>query len=99
MKKTWMIVPVAAVFQTGCSGMSDTQQRTLSGGAIGAVAGAGITAIATGGPYAIWGAVGGAAVGALGGYAYDQYEKSKQREFNQGYQAGQKSGAAAAPAN
>lgn len=91
MKKTLLIVPVVAVFMTGCSGMSDTQQRTLSGGAIGAAAGAGITAIATGGPYAIWGAVGGAAIGAIGGYAYDQYEKSQQRQFNEGYQAGKKS--------
>ena len=43
MKKTLMIVPVVAAFLAGCSGMSDTQQRTLSGGAIGAAAGAGIT--------------------------------------------------------
>lgn len=89
MKKTMMMVPVAALFLAGCSGMSDTQQRTLSGGAIGAAAGAGITAIAGGNP--IWGAVGGAAVGAVGGYAYDSYEKSKQRSYNQGYQAGKKS--------
>lgn len=89
MKKTLMIVPVAAAFLTGCSGMSDTQQRTLSGGAIGAAAGAGIVAIAGGS--AIWGAVGGAAVGAVGGYAYDAYEKSKQRQYNEGYQAGKKS--------
>ena len=86
MKKTWMMIPVAAAFLAGCSGMSDTQQRTLSGGAIGAAAGAGITALAHGNP--IWGAVGGAAVGAVGGYAYDAYEKSKQKEYNQGYQAG-----------
>lgn len=90
MKKTLMIVPVVAAFLTGCSGMSDTQQRTLSGGAIGAAAGAGIVAIAGGNP--IWGAVGGAAVGAVGGYAYDQYEKSKQKQYNQGYQAGKKAG-------
>ena len=90
MKKTLMIVPMVAVFLAGCSGMSDTQQRTLSGGAIGAAAGAGIVAIAGGS--AIWGAVGGAAVGAVGGYAYDAYEKSKQREYNQGYQAGKKAG-------
>ena len=98
MKKTLVIVPVVAALVTGCSGMSDTQQRTLSGGAIGAAAGAGITAIATGGPYAIWGAVGGAAIGALGGYAYDQYEKSRERQFNEGYQAGRKSATSGSPA-
>ena len=46
--------------------MSNTQQKMLSGGAIGAAAGAGIVAIAGGNP--IWGAIGGAAVGTAGGY-------------------------------
>jgi len=75
MRKLLMIVPITTALLTGCSGMSNTEQRTLSGGAIGAAAGAGITAIAGGNP--IWGAVGGAAIGAVGGYVYDQYEKSK----------------------
>lgn len=97
MKKTLMIVSVATAFITGCAGMSDTQQRTLSGGAIGAAAGAGITAIAGGD--AIWGAVGGAAVGALGGYAYDSYKRSQQRQFDQGYQAGRKSAPAGSTGN
>lgn len=52
--------------------MSTAQQRELSGGAIGAAAGAGITAIAGGNP--IWGAVGGAAVGTLGGFLYNKHE-------------------------
>ena len=89
MKKLLVIVPLAAAFLTGCSGMSTTEQRTLSGGAIGAAAGAGIVAIAGANP--IWGAIGGAAVGAVGGYVYDQYEKSKQHEYNAGYQAGKRS--------
>ena len=58
---------------SGCSNMSSSQQSTLSGGAIGAAAGA-IGTAALGGA-AIWGAVGGAAVGAAGGYVYDKYEK------------------------
>lgn len=66
MTKTLIVIPLAAVLLTGCSGMSNTQQKMLSGGAIGAAAGAGITAIAGGNP--IWGAVGGAAVGTAGGY-------------------------------
>lgn len=90
IKKTLLIVPATVIALTGCSGMSDTQQRTLSGGAIGAAAGAGIVAIAGGNP--IWGAVGGAVVGAAGGYVYDAYEKSKQREYNSGYQAGERAG-------
>ncbi len=75
MKKLLLLVPVcAALTMTGCSNMNTTQQRELSGGAIGAAAGAGITAIAGGNP--IWGAIGGAAAGVLGGYLYDKNQKS-----------------------
>jgi len=81
MKKLIAIIPIVTVLLVGCSGMSNTQQRTLSGGAIGAAAGAGISAIAGANP--IWGAVGGAAVGAVSGYVYDQYEKSKQHHTTQ----------------
>jgi osmotically inducible lipoprotein OsmB len=63
--------------------------RTLSGASIGAAAGAVGTAIFHGNP--IWGAVGGAAVGAASGYVYDAYEKEKQAQYNQGYQAGKSS--------
>jgi hypothetical protein len=76
MKKILLALPlVAALSLTGCSNMNTTQQRELSGGAIGAVAGAGITAIAGGNP--IWGAIGGAAVGVLGGYVYDKHEQGQ----------------------
>lgn len=60
---------------TGCAGMSTTQQRVLSGGAIGAGSGAAIGAI-TGGSPGVGAAVGGAA-GALGGYLYDQSQKGR----------------------
>lgn len=70
----------------GCSNMSNTEQRTLSGASIGAAAGAVGTAIFHGNP--IWGAVGGAA----SGYVYDAYEKEKQAQYNQGFKAGQTSG-------
>jgi hypothetical protein len=76
MKKLLLALPlVAALSLTGCSNMNTTQQRELSGGAIGAVAGAGITAIAGGNP--IWGAIGGAAVGVLGGYVYDKHQQGQ----------------------
>jgi hypothetical protein len=55
--------------------MNTEQQRMLSGGAIGAAAGAGITALAHGNP--IWGAIGGAAVGTLGGYVYNKHEQGQ----------------------
>jgi osmotically inducible lipoprotein OsmB len=51
----------------GCSGMTQIQQRTLSGGAIGAAGGAALTAL-TGGSVLLGTALGagaGAAVGAL----------------------------------
>ena len=40
MKKVIILLVVAALFLGGCSGMSNTQQRVLSGGAIGASSGA-----------------------------------------------------------
>ena len=55
----------------GCAGMTPTEQRTLSGGAIGAGAGALIGGVAAGSPGI--GAAVGAGAGALGGYLYDQY--------------------------
>jgi hypothetical protein len=57
--------------------MSDTEQRTLSGGAIGAGAGAAVGAAAgnTG-----LGAVVGAGAGVAGGYLYDQHQKGKEKD-------------------
>ena len=51
----------------GCANLSEREQRTLSGGAIGAVGGAAITAVAGGGIIigALIGAGAGAAIGAL----------------------------------
>ena len=61
----------------GCTNMSKTQQGALSGGVIGAGAGAGIAAIA-GGYVGVGAAVGGA-LGALAGgiYGNEQEKKSK----------------------
>jgi uncharacterized protein YceK len=76
MKKILLALPVcAALTLGGCSNMNNTQQRTLSAGAIGAAAGAGIALIADGNP--LWGALGGAAVGAIGTYVYDKHEQQK----------------------
>lgn len=67
-------VLAAGLTAAGCSGMNDTAQRTLSGGAIGATVGAAGTAL-TGG--CVWcGAAIGGAVGAGAGFIYDQVEKS-----------------------
>lgn len=59
----------------GCAGMTETQQRTLSGAAIGAVGGAGIAAIAGGTPWV--GAAVGSAAGALTGYILGESHKRR----------------------
>ncbi|HEX2116503.1 MAG TPA: YMGG-like glycine zipper-containing protein [Alphaproteobacteria bacterium] len=66
---------VLALGVAGCSGMNSTEQRTLSGGALGAGAGAALGAI-TGGSV-VGGALIGGAAGAVGGYIYDR-EKRKE---------------------
>lgn len=69
-------VAVAGVLMVGgCAGMSDTEQRTLTGGAAGATGGAVIGAIA--GNAALGAGIGGAA-GLLGGYLWDQHKKAEQ---------------------
>jgi len=77
MTKKVALLLIMAMLLGGCSGMSYTEQRTLSGGAIGAASGAAIGAIA--GEAAI-GAAAGAGAGLLGGYLYDRYEKSRGRD-------------------
>lgn len=61
----------------GCTGMTDQQQRALSGGAIGAAGGAVFGAL-TGGSVAIGAALGGAA-GAAGGLLIHEVEKDKRK--------------------
>ena len=74
MKRVLIPVAVLALLgTTACSDMNDTQQRTLSGGAIGAGAGLAVTAITGGCLYC--GALIGGAVGAGSGYVYDQIKK------------------------
>jgi osmotically inducible lipoprotein OsmB len=86
MRSTIAVLGVtAAVALAGCSNMTTTQQRTLSGGAMGAAGGAVIGAIAGN---AGLGAAAGAGAGLLGGYVYDSYEKSKESSYQKGYQAG-----------
>lgn len=89
MKK--LVIVIMLVISTafmGCAGMSDTEQRTLSGSAIGAAAGTAIGAIAGS---AGWGAVIGATAGAAGGYLYDRIEKSKEAAYHRGYEEGKQS--------
>ena len=77
----------ASVLLVGCAGMTDTQQRSLTGGAMGAAGGAAIGALA--GSAGLGAAIGGA-VGAGGGYLYGQHVEGEQRAYQSGYAAGQK---------
>ncbi len=66
MAKRLSIVVLVLAMLGGCSGLSDEQQRALTGGAIGAAGGAVVGVLA--GPIIVGtlvGAAGGAAVGAL----------------------------------
>ncbi len=72
----------------GCTGMSDTQQRGLTG----TVGGAGVGAIlgAIGGNAGL-GAAAGAAAGLAGGLVYDQVKKNEAQSYRDGYNAGKSS--------
>jgi len=77
-KNTTLAMATIAVLALGaCTGMSNTQQRTVSGAAIGTGIGA-VGGAVTGGCVSCGAAVG-AAVGAGGGYIYDQVEKNHGR--------------------
>ena len=67
------IAALVLALTTGCAGMSDRQQRALSGGAIGAAGGAAIGAIA-GSPTT--GAIVGGAVGTATGALWEDLRKS-----------------------
>lgn len=86
MKKIAVVlVLVISLAFAGCAGMTDTQQRTLSGAAIGTAGGAAIGAMSGN---AGWGAAIGAAAGAGGGYLYDRNQKAKEDAYRKGYEEG-----------
>jgi osmotically inducible lipoprotein OsmB len=74
MKLALIVVLVATLTLGGCAGLSTTEQRVLSGGAIGASGGA-LIGWAAGSPAV--GAAVGAGAGALGGYLYDRYQRGR----------------------
>jgi len=75
---TLAVVLLAMVVVTGCSGMTRTQQTTLSGGAIGATGGAVLGAVVGGSP-AVGAVVGGAAGAATGYIIGEDQKKSSKR--------------------
>ena len=70
----WSAVVLAGLLLTGCAGMSNTEQRILTGAAVGAGAGAGLGAV-TGGLSIPAGAIIGAGAGAVTGLAVDALKK------------------------
>lgn len=69
----------------GCAGMSDTERRTVQGGAIGAASGAVIGSFSGN---AGKGALIGTGVGVVGGYLFDQHKKSEEDAYRRGYRDG-----------
>jgi hypothetical protein len=64
----------STLFVSACANMNDTEQRVVSGAAIGGASGAALGAV-TGGLSIGAGALIGAAAGAAGGYIVDQSQK------------------------
>jgi hypothetical protein len=83
--RRFAIVAGAGLLLGACTGMSDTQQRTVTGGLGGAAGGAAIGAIAGN---AGMGAAIGALAGVAGGYVWDQHKKAEERAYQEGYTAG-----------
>ena len=90
MNRNLILAPAFAVVMAmvGCSGMTASQQSTLSGAGIGTAAGVAVGAIT--GEWA-WAAAG-AAIGAGAGYLTEQERQrqaaAQQKAFNEGVQAG-----------
>ncbi len=85
MTRTSIAALAAAVLLAGCAGMTDTQQRALTGTVAGTAGGAAIGAIAGN---AGLGAAIGAGTGLVGGLLVDKVQKDKEAAYRRGYSAG-----------
>ena len=77
-----ILLTAAALVLSGCAGMSDRQQRALTGTAAGTAGGALIGAIA--GNTALGAAIG-AGSGLVGGLIVDRVERDKEAAYRAGY--------------
>lgn len=84
-----IVVCCLAGAMAGCTGMSDTQQRAMTGTAGGAAGGALIGAMAGN---AGLGAAAGAGAGLVGGLLYDYHKQSEANAYQQGVQSGRSGG-------
>ena len=73
------VAAAAALSVAGCAGMSDTQQRTMSGAAIGTAVGVGVGAIT--GDWA-W------AAGRADGFLVDQQKQREDEAYRRGVESG-----------
>jgi hypothetical protein len=87
MKKLLLLAAITLP-AAACADMTPTQQRAMTGTAIGAGGGAILGAI---GGNAGLGAAAGAGAGLLGGLLVDQSRRSQDAAFQQGFAAGQQS--------
>ncbi|MEM9058910.1 MAG: glycine zipper family protein [Pseudomonadota bacterium] len=87
MKKT-IIVVVSLGLLSGCAGLSDTEQRAITGTVAGSAGGAVVGAIAGN---AGLGAAIGAGAGLLGGLVVDKVQKDKEAAYQRGLQDGKSS--------
>jgi len=76
---------ICGVTITACAGLTDTQQRAMTGTGVGAAGGAVLGAI---GGNAALGAAAGAAAGLAGGLIVDRTKKNEEAAYQQGYVAG-----------
>jgi len=76
-------VLIISLLLAGCAGMTQTQQRTVTGGLGGAGLGAAIGALSGN---AAMGAAIGAASGVVGGYLYGEHKEAEQRAYDRGRQ-------------
>ena len=72
---------LGATLLAGCAGLTDTEQRLLTGGTLGAAGGAAIGSLSGN---AGLGAGIGAAAGLAGGYLFDQHRQAEERAYQQG---------------
>ena len=84
MKTMMAFVLVVTLALTGCAGMTRTEQRALTGGAMGAAGGALFGAMA--GNAGLGAAIGGA-VGMTGGYLYGKQQEAEEAAYERGRRA------------
>lgn len=83
--RTTLVVLLAFGSLVGCAGMSNTQQRAVSGTGLGAAGGAILGAI---GGNAGLGALAGAGAGLASGLIFDNVKQNEQAAYNRGYYTG-----------